>query len=95
MAVRPENRQDALRSVQFLEYQTHSLDDQREVNDRLIEEMQLKPGECDWNWAVGAVLSAARLPAGHFFGPAAARSVLNEPQSGVSPYGGPRPGYSA
>ncbi len=44
MASNTENRQDALRSVQFLEDQTH-YPDQRSINDRLIEELHLKPGE--------------------------------------------------
>ena len=39
-----ENRQDALRSVQFLEDQAH-FPDQRAINDRLIEELHLKQGE--------------------------------------------------
>jgi len=44
MASQPENRQDALRSVQFLEEQAH-FPDQRAVNDRLMEELHLKQGE--------------------------------------------------
>jgi ubiquinone/menaquinone biosynthesis C-methylase UbiE len=44
MASRIENRQDALRSVQFLEEQTH-FPDQRAINNRLMEELHLEPGE--------------------------------------------------
>ena len=44
MSSKAETRQDALRSVQFLEEQTH-FPDQRAINDCLVEELHLQPGE--------------------------------------------------